>query len=172
MHLSTVKIFIDFGIDWPRSSVLFLISNQLFFSKLSVPYSFAFFCIYLVRPSPHMFHTPHGSAHILIPMHADRVPSWTVKQSTFISWWDHWSSTSLDSAVGTGFYKLLSLFAILYTLRMLKFYVLTLINHRNNGKTTPISLYFVRLSSLLHQRLLCVVNTYVIMGYPYVPHPN
>ena len=31
MYLSTVKVPIDFGIDWPRSSVLFLISNQLFF---------------------------------------------------------------------------------------------------------------------------------------------
>ena len=31
MHLSTVKAPIDFGIDWPWYSVLFLISNQLFF---------------------------------------------------------------------------------------------------------------------------------------------
>ena len=52
MHLSTVKVPIDFGIDWPRSSVLYLISNQLFFSKLCVSHSFASFCIYLVRPSP------------------------------------------------------------------------------------------------------------------------
>ena len=40
----------NFGIDWPRSSVLILISNQLFFSKLCVSYSFVSFCIYLVRP--------------------------------------------------------------------------------------------------------------------------
>ena len=52
MHLSTVQVPIDFGIDWPWSSVLFLISNQLFFSKVCVSYSFASFCIYLVRPSP------------------------------------------------------------------------------------------------------------------------
>ena len=30
MHLSTVKVPIDFGIDWPWSSVLFLISNRPF----------------------------------------------------------------------------------------------------------------------------------------------
>ena len=52
MHLSTVRIPIDFGIDWPRSSVVFLISNQLFFCKLHVSYSFASFCIYLVMTSP------------------------------------------------------------------------------------------------------------------------
>ena len=91
-----------------------------------------------------VFHIPHGSAHILIPMHADRVWPWTVKQSTIISWWDHRSSASLDSAIGTGFYKLLLVFAISYTLCMPKFYMPTLINHRNNSKTAPISLYFVR----------------------------
>ena len=52
MHLSTVKIPINLGIDWPRSSVLFLISNQLFFCKLCISHSFASFCMYLVRPSP------------------------------------------------------------------------------------------------------------------------
>ena len=52
IHLGTVRIPIDFGIDWPQSSVVFLISNQLFFCKLHVSYSFASFCIYLVMPSP------------------------------------------------------------------------------------------------------------------------
>ena len=73
-----------------------------------------------------MFHIPHGFAHIPIPMHAESVPPWTVKQSTFISWWDHWSSTSLDSAMGTRFYKLLSVFALLYTLHMSKLYIPTI----------------------------------------------
>ena len=52
MHLSTVKVLIDFGIDW--SSVSFLISSLLFSTKLCVSYSFASWsiCIYLVRPSP------------------------------------------------------------------------------------------------------------------------
>ena len=65
-------------------------------------------------------------------------------------------SASLDSAIGTGFYKLLSVFAILYTLRMSTFYMPTLINHRNNSKTAPISLYFDRVSSWgsLPQRFL------------------
>ena len=52
MHPNTVKVPNDFGIDWPRSSILLLVSKQLFFSKLCVSYSFASFCIYLVRPSP------------------------------------------------------------------------------------------------------------------------
>ena len=52
MHLSTVKISTDFGIDWVWAWVSFLISNLLFSTKLCVPYSFAWFCKYLVRPSP------------------------------------------------------------------------------------------------------------------------
>ena len=36
-------------------------------------------------------------------------------------WWEHQSSASLDSAIGTGFYKLLSVFDILYTPYMPKF---------------------------------------------------
>ena len=47
-------------------------------------------------------------------MHACRVPPWTMKQFSLISWWNHWNSASFDSAIGTGFYKLLSVFAILY----------------------------------------------------------
>ena len=44
MHLSTVRIPIDFGIDWPRPSVVFLISNQLFF--LQTP-RLLFICVVL-----------------------------------------------------------------------------------------------------------------------------
>ena len=80
-------------------------------------------------------------------MHADRVPSWTMKQSSFISWWDPWSSASLDSSTGTGCYNLLSVFAILYTPHMPKFYMATCGNHRNNSRTALISLFFKRLST-------------------------
>ena len=45
MHLSTVKLPIDFGIDWSWSSVSFLISNLIFSTKLCTSYSFASFCI-------------------------------------------------------------------------------------------------------------------------------
>ena len=57
-----------------------------------------------------VMHIPHGSAHILIVMHTERVPPWTVKQSCFISLWDHWGSASLDSATVldfTSFYRFL-----------------------------------------------------------------
>ena len=52
LHLSTVKVPIDFGIDWSWSSVSFLTSNLLYSTKFSVSWIFASFCIYLVRPSP------------------------------------------------------------------------------------------------------------------------
>ena len=87
--------------------------------------------------------SPHGTAHILIPMNADKLPPWTVRQSTFISWWDHWGSASHDSAIGTRFYKLLSDLAMLYTLRMSKFCMPTLINHRNNSKAVPVIRWFL-----------------------------
>ena len=52
-------------------------------------------CIYLVRPSP--VNVPHSTAHRTYAdstMHVERVPQWTVKQSSFISWYDHRSSMS------------------------------------------------------------------------------
>ena len=90
MHLSTVKVPIDFGLDWPWSSVSFLISNLCFSTKLCVSYSFVSFCIYLVRPSP--VNAPHSTGHRTYMdsyMHVDRVLPWTMKQSNFLSWWDH-----------------------------------------------------------------------------------
>ena len=95
MHLSTVKIPIDFGLDWPWSSVSFLISNLCFFTKLCVSYSFASVCIYLVRPSP--VNAPHSTGHHTYAdssMYVEGVPPWTVKQSSFIYLCDHRSSMS------------------------------------------------------------------------------
>ena len=95
MHLSTVKVPIDFGLDWPWSSVSFLISNLCFSTKLCISHSFALVCIYLVRPSP--VNAPHSTGHRTYMdsyMHMDRVPPWLVKQSSFISSWDHLSSMS------------------------------------------------------------------------------
>ena len=99
------------------------------------------------------FKTPH----ILIPMHADMVLPWTIKRSTFICWWGHWSSASYDLANGTGFYKLLSVFSLLYTLHMSQLYMPTFVNHRNNSNTLPINPYLVRLSTWdsLHQSYIC-----------------
>ena len=90
MHLSPVKVRIDFEVDWPCMifSLIFNFKPVFCLNKLCVSYSFASLSIYLVRP--------HGSAHILIFMHADWVLPWTVKQSRFINWWDHWSSASLN----------------------------------------------------------------------------
>ena len=91
---------------------------------------------------------------------------WTDKHSTVISWWDHWSSANIDSAIGTGFYKLLSVFALLYTLLMSKLYVPTFVNHRNNSKTASVSLYFVWLSTLgkpvfvYISTIVSAINTY------------
>ena len=52
MHLSTVKVPIDFRIVWSWSSVSFLTSNLLYSIKFCVSKIFASFCIYSVRPSP------------------------------------------------------------------------------------------------------------------------
>ena len=88
MHLSTIKIPIDFGLDWPWSSVSFLISNLCCFTKLCVSYSFASVCIYLVRPSP--VNAPQSTGHRTYAnysMHVERVPPWTVKQYFYILVW-------------------------------------------------------------------------------------
>ena len=85
MHLSTVKVPIDFGLDWPWSSVSFLIWNLCLFTKLCVSYSFASVCIYLARPSP--VNAPQSTGHRTYAdssMHVERVPPWTVKQYFYI----------------------------------------------------------------------------------------
>ena len=93
MHFSTVKVPIDFGIDWASSSVLFSISNLLFSTTLCISYSFASVCIQWDHRQ-WMLHIPHGTAHIWILMHAGRVAPWTMTQPSFISWWDHRRSMS------------------------------------------------------------------------------
>ena len=91
-----------------------------------------------------MFYIQHGFAHILITMHVDRVPPWTIKQSTL-----YLGETIGVQQVSTWrLLLLLSVFALLYTLHMSKFYMPTFVNHWNNSKTAPITLYFVRLSIL------------------------
>ena len=95
MYLNIVKVLIYFGMNWPWSSVSFLISNLLFSTKLSVPHSIATVCIYLVRPSP--MSAPYSTWHCKYTdsfMHVDRVAPQAVKQSSCISWWDYPSSMS------------------------------------------------------------------------------
>ena len=93
MHLSTVTVPSDLGLDWPWSSVSF--SNLCFSTNFCVSYSFASVWIYSVRPSP--VNAPHSTRHRTYMdsfMHVDRVPPWFVKPSSFISWWDHRNSMS------------------------------------------------------------------------------
>ena len=51
------------------------------------------------------------------------------------------------SAIGTGFYKLLTVFAKSYPTHMPQFYMPTIGNHRNNSKIAPISHYLVPTST-------------------------
>ena len=90
MHLSTVKVPIDFRLDWPWCSVLFL-------PNFASHYSFASVCIYLVRPLP--VSAAHSTWHCTYKdsfMHVDvdSVAPSTVKQYSFIFWWDNRSSMS------------------------------------------------------------------------------
>ena len=54
---------------------------------------------------------------------------------------DQWA---VASAIGTGFYKLLSVFAKLYPPHMPQFYMPTIGNHQNNSKIAPINFNLVR----------------------------
>ena len=78
--------------------------------------------------------TNAGSCFKSPPYHY--VPGWLESRVT-------WVQSAVDSAIDTGFYKPLSVFAKLYTPHMPKFHVPTIRNCRNNSKTAPISLYFV-----------------------------
>ena len=141
---STVKITIGFGFDWPRYSVFFLISNQLFFfANLCL----LFICVILYTFSEAIAtecSTPQLAPHIywfLCMRTGSRHGPWNsllyifVKPLEFsqprLSNW-HWI---LQPA-------------------MSRFHMPILINHRNNSKIAPTCLYFARLSSWvsLHQR--------------------
>ena len=78
--------------------------------------------------------TNAGSCFKSPPYHY--VPGWLERRVT-------WVQSAVDSAIGTGFYKLLSVFAKLYTPHMPKLHVPTIGNCQDNSKTAPISLYFV-----------------------------
>ena len=68
---------------------------------------------------------------------------------------------AIDSAIGTGFYKLLSVFAKLYPSHMPQFYIPTIGNHRNNSKIAPISHYLVPTST---GKALALVDSYAIFS--------
>ena len=78
--------------------------------------------------------TNAGSCSKSPPYHY--VPGWLESRVT-------WVQSAVDSAIDTGFYKLLSVFAKLYTPHKPKFHIPTIGKCRNNSKTAPISLYFV-----------------------------
>ena len=105
MYLTTIEFPVDFRIEWPWSLDSFYISNQ---------FHSASFCIYLMRPSP--VSVPHPIWFRTYPdfIHTDKVAPWTVKRSSCISWRDNWSSASLDSAICTELYKLLSVWHIIH----------------------------------------------------------
>ena len=95
MHLSTVEVPIDFGLDWSWCSVSFLISNLFILPKFVSHYSFASVCIYLVRPIASECCTFHMAPHIYGFLYVRRQGrTMDLKQSSFISWWDHRSSMS------------------------------------------------------------------------------
>ena len=110
MYLSTVKVSIDFGIDWPWSSLLFLISSQLFFFQTS---RLSFICLVLYifseaiasdcstsHMAPHIYWFPWmgtGSRHG--PLNS--LPLFYLGETIPVS-------ASLNSAIGTGVYQLLS----------------------------------------------------------------
>ena len=94
MHLSTVQVPIDFGLDWPWCPVSFSISN-IFLPKFAFHYLFASVCIYLMWPSPvGGAHSTWHRTYTDYSMHEDNVAPWAVKQYSFISWWDHRSAIS------------------------------------------------------------------------------
>ena len=136
MYLSIVNVPIDFGIDWPWSSFSFSISNLCFSTKFCIYYSVVLVCISLVRPSP--VNATHSTGHCTYTdscMHVDWVLLWTVKQSGFISWWDHRSSMSrwlgdwhwiLQAPIG--FRQIIHASA-----QMPQFCMPTFGNHRNNS---------------------------------------
>ena len=121
-----------------------------------------------------MLHIPQGTAHmriLLCTLKGSRRGPWnSVVLYLSVTIGAQWA---VDSAIGTGFYKLLSVFAKLYPPHMPQFYMPTIGNHQNNSKIAPISHYLVPTST---GKALALVASYAIfsavdtrhrdMGYP------
>ena len=119
MHLSTVKVPIDFGLDWPWCSVLFLISNLFILPKFASHYSFASICIYLVRPLPvSAAHSTHHRTYTDSFMHADMSHHRPWNSLLLYLGWTIGVQWAVDSAIRIEFYKLLSVLVKLYTPHM------------------------------------------------------
>ena len=167
MHLSTLRVPIDFGIDLSWSSVSFLISNLFFFcyqilSPLFICVVLYVFIVTIARACS----IPHMAPHIcwfLCTQTVSRHGPWNslvVYLSEIIG-----VRSVIDSAIGTGFYKLLACFAILYTPHMPKFYMPTF--GKLNAKTTVKQHPLANISFDVHQFrwhfsiVFSVVNTCV-----------
>ena len=142
---------------------------MLFLTKLCVSYSFASVCIYLVRPSP--VNATHSTGHriyIYIYIYM-RILLCTWKGSRRGPWNSLFlylggtigAQWAVDSAIGTGFYKPLSVFAKLYPPHMPQFYMPTIGNHRYNSKIAPISHYLIPTST---GKALALVASYAIFS--------
>ena len=129
------------------------------FTKLCVSYSFASVCIYLVRPSPvnALQSTGHRTSFYARGKGpaVDRETVFLYLGVTIGAQW------AVDSAIGTGFYKLLSVFAKLYPPHMPQIYMPTIGNHRKNSKIAPISHYLVPTST---GKALALVVSYAIFS--------
>ena len=105
--LALLRSLLNLGWIDPWCSVSFLISNLFILPKFASHYSFASVCIYLVRPSP--VSAAHSTWHRTYTdsfMYADSVAPWTVKQSSLYLGGTIGVQWAVDSAIGTGFYKL------------------------------------------------------------------
>ena len=162
MHLSTVKVPIDLGLDWPWSSVSFLISNLCFFYQ-TLRLLLIRVCLYIFSEAiASECFTIHRALHICGFFYArgkgpavDREAVFSYLGVTIGAQW------AVDLAIGTGFYKLLSVYAKLSPLHMPQFYIPTISNHWNNSKIAPISHYLVPTST---GKALALVASYAILS--------
>ena len=159
-----LKVPIVSGTDWawPSRSKFTLLKNYVYLHRFCI---FEIFVRHVCLTAPHPTWLRTHSLTTTCPPTGSRDRLWNclyVYLGETIG-----VSASLDSAIGTQFYKLLSVFDILYTPHMPKFYMPTFGNRQNNSKTAPISLYFVRLSMLgkpgfaSNSAIFSAVNNYV-----------
>ena len=159
-----LKVPIVLGTDWawPSRSNFTLLKNSVYLHRFCI---FEIFVRHVCRTVPYPTKLRTHSLTPTRPPTGSRYRLWNCL--IVISWWNHRSSASLDSAIGTPFYKLLSVLDILYTPHIPKLYMPTFGNRRNNSKTAPTSRYFVQLSVLgkpgfeSHSAIFSAVNNYV-----------
>ena len=160
-----------FGADWAWPSM----SNLTSFYNSVYLHRFCVFEIFVRRATTdfvELFHIAHGATHILIPLYTHRQGRATDREIVYEYFFCETIGVlpALDSAIGSRFYKLLSVFAKSYSPHIPIFYITTSAFTETTVKQR--SSAFICSSLTLRSGVSEVLFLARLSTHESVPHPN